>query len=256
MTRVFNDKSIKGNEKLLMLALADNANDTGVCFPSWNSLMSKTSMSRGSVSKWINVLVEKGLVYKKNRSRKNGGRSSNKYLLYPSINYQILDEEDAIIFEEIHSQSSEVELGGLSSEVELGEDSQSSEVELECEPSLKALTITIKKTNKKRNPFDAFLKSIESLFEKNKILTHASKINGGDKTKKYFKLIDADKLTVVSNNYMQYVSRNKGKAVRLDKYLLALHEGNLDAIEYGIENLKQKSNLDVAGKDYGEDGDF
>lgn len=142
MTNVFNDETLKGNEKLLMLALADNANDSGVAFPSWSELIRKTSMSRGSISKWIKSLENKKILFKKIRNRKNGSRTSSKYLIYPLVNKEILDEEDYLIFEDLYIQSSEVELPPKvqklnypSSEVELPKGGQSSEVE-PLEPSL------------------------------------------------------------------------------------------------------------------------
>ncbi len=142
MTKVFNDESLKGNEKLLMLALADNCNDTGVAFPSWNELIRKTSMSRGSIAKWVKVLEVKKLLFKKNRNRKNGSRTSSKYLIYPIENRLVLDEEDYLIFKDLYIQSSEVELPPKvqklnypSSEVELQNAAQSSEV-IPLKPSL------------------------------------------------------------------------------------------------------------------------
>lgn len=142
MTLVFNDENIKGNEKLLMLAIADNCNDDGVAFPSWRELMRKTSMSKGSISKWLTELENKKLLFRKARNRKNGSRTSNKFLIYPYVNKDTLDEEDMLIFEDLFNQSSEVELpprvqklNTPCSEVELPKGGQSSEVE-HLEPSL------------------------------------------------------------------------------------------------------------------------
>ena len=111
MTAVFNDNSIKGNEKLLMLALADNCNDSGVCFPSWNSIMKKTSMSRNSLAKWLAKLESKNILFRKQRSRKNGSKTSNKFLIYPHENREFLDEEDYVIFEDLYPTVPKGELG-------------------------------------------------------------------------------------------------------------------------------------------------
>lgn len=145
MKKVFDDIELKGNEKLLMLALADNSNDTGVSFPSWTTLITKTSMSRGSIAKWFIELEIKGLLFRVSRTRLNGSKTSNKFLIYPHINKDILDEQDYLIFKDLYDQSSRVELGSKvqelnypSSEVELGGGYQSSEVEL-LEPSLNIL---------------------------------------------------------------------------------------------------------------------
>ena len=142
MTVVFDDTTIKGNEKLLMLTLADNCNDSGVCFPSWENIMRRTVMSKGSLAKWLISLEDKGLLFRVTRTRRNGSKTSNKFLLYPHQNRLILDDEDFDIFSHLFDQSSEVELptkvqelNYQSSEVELPKGGQSSEVEL-LEPSL------------------------------------------------------------------------------------------------------------------------
>ena len=142
INKVFHDTNLKGNEKLLMLALADNTNDSGVCFPSWNSLITKTCMSKGSISKWLKIMEDKNILFRVSRNRKNGSRTSNKYLIYPYQNKPYMDEEDYLIFEHLFIQSSEVEpytrvqkLNRGSSEVEPSTGGQSSEVE-HLEPSL------------------------------------------------------------------------------------------------------------------------
>ncbi len=117
----FEDTEIKGNEKLIMLALADNSDHSGVSFPSWNTIIKKTGMSRGAISKWLNNLEGRGKLVRAQRKRKSGANSSNKYLVYPHENFNDLDEDDLLLFT---NQSSEVE------------PLASSEVELESEPSL------------------------------------------------------------------------------------------------------------------------
>ncbi|MGB3750293.1 MAG: helix-turn-helix domain-containing protein [Arcobacteraceae bacterium] len=170
MQAVFEDEDIKGNEKLLMLALADSSNDSGICFPNWNTLMKKTSMSKGSISKWLNILEEKKMLFRKSRNRKNGSRTSNKFLVYPHVNRDVLDEEDYLLFEDLYIQSSEVEpsskvqeLNHHGSEVEPSKGGQSSEVE-HLEPSLNSnhqLTVTLK--NKQKENFSFTLKQKVSI---------------------------------------------------------------------------------------------
>ena len=145
MTMVFEEQKIKGNTKLLMLSLADNANDSGVCFPSWSTLITRTCMSRGAISTSLKKAEELGMLFRVTRNRKNGSKTSNKFLVYPHINRKNLDEEDFLIFEELfieYDQSSETELAPIvqklnyhSSETELPNGGQSSETEL-LEPSL------------------------------------------------------------------------------------------------------------------------
>jgi len=183
MSMVFDDTSIKGNEKLLMLSIADNCNDTGVSFPSWGEIMRKTSMSRGSISKWLNELENKGLLFRKERKRINGSNTSNKYLIYPHKNKKALDEEDYLLFKELFI-SSEVELP--SSEVELPNGGQSSEVEL-LEPSL-----TFNHHSNQQQEKQGQLKE-----QAKQIITHLN-----NKTNKNFRLIDSNlsKVTALLNN--------------------------------------------------------
>lgn len=104
MTAVFN-ANIKPTKKLIMLSLADNANDSGICFPTIDNIVKKTSLSRQSVNDNLKALVEDGLLLKKHRNRKNGSRTSNKYLLFPKENFSKLDEEDYIAFKDENNQS-------------------------------------------------------------------------------------------------------------------------------------------------------
>ena len=152
MKKVFEDTTLSPTRKLIMLSMADNANDTGVCFPSLTSTQDKTGFSRQTVNDNIKWLVENGYLFKKNRSRKKGGRSSNKYLLYPTDNRDLLDEDDYLIFEDLYTQSQTDGLGIQSQTDGLGLDTQSQTDGLESEPSLKSLTITEEKNIKKEKP--------------------------------------------------------------------------------------------------------
>ena len=49
-------------EKMVLLALSDNANDEGVCWPSIRTICRKTSLTERTVQKCISRLGEKGLL--------------------------------------------------------------------------------------------------------------------------------------------------------------------------------------------------
>ena len=149
MTKVFDDMSLKPTRKLIMLAIADNANDTGVAFPSWNTLVKKTGLSRQGLQDNLKALETDGYLFKKNRSRKKGGRSSNKYVIYPHQNKDILDEEDYLLFEDLYIQSQSDVLSSQSQSDVLGADSQSQSDVLESEPSLISSKPSLKKNTKK-----------------------------------------------------------------------------------------------------------
>ena len=160
MTKTFELNTIKGNEKLLLLALADFSNDDGVCFPSYKTLEAKTSMNRGSVSKWLTSLEDRGLLLRAKRKRKNGSNSSNKYLLFPGELFNKLDEEDKEFFDQSlenvlpdHSLENELPTVEQSLEVELV---GSLEVELPYEPSLLNAPLSNLTITKKEEMFDSF----------------------------------------------------------------------------------------------------
>lgn len=85
-----------------------------------------------------------------------------------------------------------------------------------------------------RTKFEKFTDLLETAFAEHRISTFNTKINKTDKTKRAFK-----QFIPLPNNlhtrYAEYVSRNRSKAVRLDKWLLAILENNENDIEYASE---------------------
>ncbi|CWX41482.1 Uncharacterised protein [Haemophilus influenzae] len=65
----------------MLLKLADNANDDGICFPSYQYIADKCEMSKRSAISHIDDLIKMGLVTKKARKNKDGS-SANLYLLH------------------------------------------------------------------------------------------------------------------------------------------------------------------------------
>ena len=68
------------SRKLVLIKLADNANDKGECFPSYQHVADQCEISRRSVINHIDTLCEQGLVRKVYRSGEKGN-SSNVYIL-------------------------------------------------------------------------------------------------------------------------------------------------------------------------------
>ncbi|MFC3688931.1 helix-turn-helix domain-containing protein [Aquipuribacter hungaricus] len=60
MTAVWDDESLPRGDVLLMLALADHANDDGACFPSINRLARRTRSSASTVRRHLRSLREAG----------------------------------------------------------------------------------------------------------------------------------------------------------------------------------------------------
>ena len=67
--------------KLVLLKLADNANDDGICFPSYQYIADKCEMSKRSAISHIDDLIKMGFVTKKARKNKDGS-NANLYLLH------------------------------------------------------------------------------------------------------------------------------------------------------------------------------
>ena len=64
--------------KLVLLKLADNANDKGECWPSYQHIADHTEMGRSTVKAHIKQLEDDGYLVK---CARNDGKSSNQYLL-------------------------------------------------------------------------------------------------------------------------------------------------------------------------------
>jgi DNA-binding MarR family transcriptional regulator len=65
--------------KLVLMALADIANDEGICWPSVRLLARKCSLSDRTVRGIIADLEAKGFIRIERRFRTNGSQASNRY---------------------------------------------------------------------------------------------------------------------------------------------------------------------------------
>ncbi|MGL1921968.1 MAG: helix-turn-helix domain-containing protein [Hyphomicrobiales bacterium] len=78
----FKVEGLSPAQKVLLLALADNADDDGKCWPSKATLMIKTGLkSKKTISANMTFLTDNGLVSIESRQRKNGSNASNIYIL-------------------------------------------------------------------------------------------------------------------------------------------------------------------------------
>ena len=93
--------------KLVLLKLADNANDDGICFPSYQYIADKCEMTRRSAISHIECLIKMGLVSKKERKNKDGS-ISNLYFLHLEQG----SEKSALGGENISLGSEKFALGG------------------------------------------------------------------------------------------------------------------------------------------------
>ena len=76
-----NDQLDNCYQKLVYIYLGKFANADQKCFPSVKTLARLTGIGTSKVKSTINELVQKGMIIKENRKRRNGGKNSNLYTL-------------------------------------------------------------------------------------------------------------------------------------------------------------------------------
>ena len=80
MAKAFSVNVGNPTRKLVLLKLADNANDHGECWPSYKHIADQCEISRRTAMTHINALCDEGLIQKTTRKGPNGN-SSNMYLV-------------------------------------------------------------------------------------------------------------------------------------------------------------------------------
>jgi len=68
--------------RIVLVKLADNANDEGICWPSLDRIAEQTGLHRASVIRAVNLLEENGLLTRRHRHDETGRQQSNLYHLY------------------------------------------------------------------------------------------------------------------------------------------------------------------------------
>lgn len=80
MNSVFKSRGLNLGEKMVLLALADRADDDGVCWPSVEGLRLKTGIgSYSTLNKYLWILKDSGLITITQRSDTREGRKTNLY---------------------------------------------------------------------------------------------------------------------------------------------------------------------------------
>lgn len=76
MTWAF-EQPINGNEKCVLLALADHARDDGLCWPGHETIATKAHVSTKTVCRILGKLEEKGYIVREERRRGDGLRTTD-----------------------------------------------------------------------------------------------------------------------------------------------------------------------------------
>lgn len=82
--RVWQTPDLPPATKLVLMALADQANSAGVCWPSRRTIARKCGLCVRTVASHLAILVECGLVEKTHRKRSDGSFSSSMYRVFPT----------------------------------------------------------------------------------------------------------------------------------------------------------------------------
>ena len=74
-------QQLSGPEKLVLMALADHADEDGICWPGNAHLARKCNLSQRSVQRHVKNLIDNGYMTAHRRFRDTGGQTSNRYAL-------------------------------------------------------------------------------------------------------------------------------------------------------------------------------
>lgn len=98
MTLMAKAMSIKvGNplRKLVLIKLADNANDKGECWPSYQHIADHCECSKSAVRSHIDALIEMGFLIKENRLGVNNGKGNTSNIYYLDLSCPVPPESIA-----------------------------------------------------------------------------------------------------------------------------------------------------------------
>ncbi len=74
---IYADEGLSHRAKMVYIYLKDHVNKESTCWPGINTIASGVSLSRSTVKRALDDLVQAGLVTKEKRWRGNGSLSSN-----------------------------------------------------------------------------------------------------------------------------------------------------------------------------------
>lgn len=94
ITAAFAFEAPSPNAKLVLLALANYADEEGICYPSVKKLVELTGLSERAVRYALQALVDAGAMDREQRRRADGTRTSDRYTLHiPAANGAASEQE-------------------------------------------------------------------------------------------------------------------------------------------------------------------
>jgi hypothetical protein len=111
MSDVFEKSKTEGNTRLVLLCLADCANDEGACWPSIRKIAQKANLSEPMTKKHLNALIATGVVRREEREDHSGRQTSNFYTVDVA---KIGDDEiGRDVWEQVTPVSRQQKFGGV-----------------------------------------------------------------------------------------------------------------------------------------------
>jgi len=94
MSKIWKSRTgLTATEKLVLLKLADNANDDGVCWPSHDSIAAACEISKRSVIRAIKAIEAKAMINVTRKRLPNGLNACNVYDITPSDRLSLLTKQ-------------------------------------------------------------------------------------------------------------------------------------------------------------------
>jgi hypothetical protein len=81
MSEVFERSKTQGNARLVLLSLADSCNDDASCWPSIRKIAEKANICEPITKKYLNALIEIGVITRDEREDQFGRQTSNLYTI-------------------------------------------------------------------------------------------------------------------------------------------------------------------------------
>ncbi|EMH4076965.1 helix-turn-helix domain-containing protein [Serratia marcescens] len=98
--------------KLVLIKIADNANDKGECWPSYQHVADHCECSKSAVRAHIEALIKMGLLTKENRLGVNNGKGNTSNLYYLTLDNPVPSESIAPCAVKKHSPVLSKSIGG------------------------------------------------------------------------------------------------------------------------------------------------
>ncbi|MGP0844404.1 helix-turn-helix domain-containing protein [Serratia sp. CY83965] len=98
--------------KLVLIKIADNANDKGECWPSYQHVADHCECSKSAVRAHIEALIKMGLLTKENRLGVNNGKGNTSNLYYLTLDNPVPSESIAPCAVKKHSPMASKSTGG------------------------------------------------------------------------------------------------------------------------------------------------